>query len=58
MAMNFCKTAGLSMAKSFLALPRPSQDGMSGDFLESPFVGENLRREGFREKKIEEKERC
>jgi hypothetical protein len=46
------------MAKSFLALPRPSQDGMSGDFLESPFVGENLRREGFREKKIEEKERC
>jgi hypothetical protein len=46
------------MAKSFLALPRPSQDGMSRDFLESPFVGENLLREGFREEKIEEKERC
>jgi hypothetical protein len=58
MAMNFCKTAGLSMAKSFLALPRLIQDGMSGDFLESLFVGENLRKEGFREEKIEEKERC
>jgi hypothetical protein len=44
------------MAKSFPALPRPSQDGMSRDSLESLFVGENLRREGFLEEKVEEKE--
>jgi hypothetical protein len=46
------------MSKSFPALLRLTQDGMTFDFLESFLAGENLRREGFREKKVEEKERC
>jgi hypothetical protein len=46
------------MEKSFLALSRPSQDGMFRDFLESRFGGVKLRKEGFQEKTMEEKERC
>jgi len=46
------------MEESFLSLPRPRQDGMFPDVWKSLEVGGKIRRKGFQEKKMEEKERC